>query len=283
MKQIALIFISMAMLFLGCQKEHPSIGDPPTNEEASFTYTPSSASANIIEFSAASSDFQYIWDFGNGTKGQGASATSSYPYAGTYTVTLTVFNKGGSKSSSQQIVIAQDDLSLLNNPLFTMLTGGISGTGFKTWAVDSISSGHLGVGPDPISALGNVPEWWAAASMEKAGCGLYDDRYKFYLDGFKFDMENNGDVYVHNSLSASFPGSFLNLSDYTAPYTNQLNESWLLTEGADTTITISNNAFIGFYTGVTTYKIIDITDSTLYLQYGHSSGGLLWYLKLKKI
>jgi hypothetical protein len=103
----------------------------------------------------------------------------------------------------------------------------------------------------------------------------------YYLNGFKFDMINHGDVYIHNSLSATFPGSFQNLGDFTAPYTDQLNESWLLTEGADTTITISNNAFLGFYTGVKTYKIIGVTDSTLHLQYAHHAGGLLWYLKLK--
>jgi hypothetical protein len=91
---------------------------------------------------------------------------------------------------------------------------------------------------------------------------------------------SNGNVYVHNSLASSFPGSFQNLGDYTAPYANQLNESWILTEGTDTTLEISNNAFIGFYSGVHKYKILSITDSTMWLQYKHHSGGLMWYLKL---
>jgi hypothetical protein len=60
-----------------------------------------------------------------------------------------------------------------------------------------------------------------------------------------------------------------------------MDESWTLVEGADTTITLSNNAFLGFYTGVQTYKILDITDSTLSLQYKHHAGGLNWYLRLK--
>jgi hypothetical protein len=60
-----------------------------------------------------------------------------------------------------------------------------------------------------------------------------------------------------------------------------MNESWTLLENADTTITISNNAFMGFYTGVHSYKILDITDSTLYLQYKHHAGGFNWYLRLK--
>jgi PKD repeat protein len=221
-----------------------------------------------------------MWDFGNGIKKQGNTVVASYPYAGTYTITLTVFNKGGSKSSTQDIIISQDDLSLLNNPFFTKLTGGASGPGYKTWHVDSVSTGHLGVGPDPESALGPVPEWWAAGANEKPGCGMYDDRYIFYLNGFKFDMVNHGDAYVHNSLAGQFPGSFQNLGDFTAPYTDQLQGSWLLTEGDQTSISLSTNSFLGFYTGVNEYRILEITDSTMHLQYKHHAGGLLWYLKL---
>jgi len=279
----SLFLFSLVALFLAssCQKDHPDMGDAPSAADALFTYAPSAANPNVIELTAANPTLQCMWDLGNGTKINGSTVTATYPYAGTYTVKLTVYGKGGSNSSTQQIVIANDDLSLLSNPIYGMLTGGTGGLGYKTWVVDSIAVGHMGVGPDPVSALGNVPEWWAAGSLEKAGCGLYDDRYRFYLNGFKFDMVNHGDVYIHNSLSATFPGSFQNLGDFTAPYSDQLNESWLLTEGADTTITISNNAFLGFYTGVKTYKIIGATDSTLHLQYAHHAGGLLWYLKLK--
>ena len=84
-----------------------------------------------------------------------------------------------------------------------------------------------------------------------------------------------------STIAASFPGSFENLADFTAPYPNQMDKSWNLVEGAENTITISNGAFIGFYTGVNTYRILELTDSTMYLQYGHHLGGLNWYLRLK--
>jgi PKD repeat protein len=269
------------MLLFACKKENPQLGPEPTAADAAFVYTPSAGNANIIEFTANNPNLQCLWDFGNGTKAKGASVSSPYPYAGTYTVKLTVFSSGGSKSSTQEITIAQDNLGLLNNPIFILLTGGINGPGYKTWVIDSTATGHLGVGPDPISPLGNTPEYWSAGALDKAGAGLYGDKYVFHLNGFKFDMINNGDVYVHNSLAANFPGSFLNLGDFTAPYADQMNESWTLLENADTTITISNNAFMGFYSGVNTYKILDITDSTLSLQYKHHAGGLHWYLRLK--
>lgn len=149
-----------------------------------------------------------------------------------------------------------------------------------TWYVDSLASGHMGVGPDPESALGPIPEWWSAGPGEKPGTGLYSDRYTFYLNGFGFDMVTNGNIYIHNSLAASFPGSYQNLGDFTAPYPDQLGESWSLDE-TENTITISNNAHLGFFTGVREYRILEISDTTMSLQYGHHEGGLFWYAKLR--
>jgi len=277
MKVILSIF--SILILISCHK-NSQLGNPPTQQDASFTYAASDTNANVIVLTSNNPNILCMWDFGNGIKKQGNTVVASYPYAGTYTITLTVFNKGGSKSSTQDIIISQDDLSLLNNPFYTKLTGGASGPGYKTWHVDSVSTGHLGVGPDPESALGSVPEWWAAGANEKPGCGMYDDRYIFYLNGFKFDMVNHGDAYVHNSLAGQFPGSFQNLGDFTAPYTDQLQGSWLLTEGDQTSISLSTNSFLGFYTGVNEYRILEITDSTMHLQYKHHAGGLLWYLKL---
>ena len=154
--------VALALLVsVGCKKE-PSLGDPPTAEDAEFTFMPSATNPNVIDFTANNTTLQANWDFGNGTTGEGTNVSSSYPFAGTYTVTLTVQNSGGSASSSQQIVIAQDDPSLLSSPIYALLTGGSS----KTWAVDSVRPGHMGVGPNPSGAAGDYPEWWAAGSTE---------------------------------------------------------------------------------------------------------------------
>lgn len=282
MKQARFLTFAMVSIIAlaSCKKDEPTLIDPPTAEDAQFTYVPSADNPNIIEFMASNPDMTASWDFGNGSTGTGTNVSATYPYAGTYTVTLTVLNQGGSNSSTQEIVIANDDLSLLDDPIFNALTGGTGGPGSRTWVIDSTVAGHLGVGPDPESALGAVPEWWAANPLDKAGVGLYNDRYVFTLNAFKFDMINNGDVYVHNEFAADFPGSYENLTDYTAPYTDQLNESWTLNMDDDTTISISGDAFIGMWTGVQEYRIILLNDTALWLQYKHATGGLNWYLKL---
>lgn len=276
------LFIGIAIMGLAsCKKVNPELGDPPTQADAQFTYTESIQSPNIIIFTLANPEMRAIWDFGNGTKAEGTTVSGVYPNAGTYTVKVTVFNKGGSATSTQDILIAQSDPTLLDNPLYDKLTGGVNGPGSKTWVIDSTASGHLGVGPDPISAAGAFPEWYATSPLEKSGTGLYDDKYTFSINGFVFNMEVDNEVYVHNTLSGNYPGSYQNLGDYTAPYTDQMNESWSLIEGAnDTTFTLSGNSFIGMYTGVQTYRILEISDTSLWLQYKHHAGGLNWYLKL---
>ena len=278
---ITSISILLTVVISACKKDNPQLGSPPNEADAIFTYAPSDTNDNVIVFTATNPDIINMWDFGNGLTGEGAVVSSIYPNAGNYTVNLSVFNSGGSKTSSQEIIIDQTDPGLLDNPIFTMLTGGINGPGFKSWYIDSTTVGHFGVGPDPVSPLGYTPEWWSAPEMAKPGCGMYDDRFIFYLNEYRFDMITNGDVYVHNTIADQYPGSFENLADFTAPYNNQLNESWSVIEGSDTTITVSGNSFIGFGTGVNTYKIIELTENSMYLAFGHHTGELMWYLRLK--
>ena len=281
MKFYWLVFIAaFTLLFYACNKKDLQLPEPPVESDAAFTYSPSAANDNIIEFTASTSGVIAKWDFGNGALGSGTNISATFPNAGTYQVTLSIFAPGGSVSSSQEIVIKETDLSLLNSPLLVKLTGGSTGDGFKTWVLDSANSTHFGVGPDPVGSQGNFPEWWAASPGDKNGCGLYNDRYVFHLDNFKFDMITNGDVYVSNELAADFPGSFENLGDFTAPYSDQIDELWTLTEDEDTMLSVSGSSFIGFWSGVADYKVIQLTDTSLWLQYQHHAGGLLWYLRL---
>ena len=241
---------------------------------ASFSFQVSPDNDNIIIFTADNDDVECSWDFGNGTFGSGLTDTAEYPFAGSYDVTLSVFNPQGNAQSTKTITIDQDDISLFDNPLHLIITGGTTGPGFRTWHIDSACTSHLGVGPPG----GNNPDWWTSGDNEKPGCGIYDDRYTFYLSGYQYDMVTNGDVYIHNTLASSFPGSFENLYDFTAPFSDQLNESWDITE--DSILSVTNSSFVGFYSGVNEYKITALTDTSMWLTYGHYDASLQWYIRL---
>jgi PKD repeat protein len=270
------------MMFLSsCEKEEPpTLGTGPSEADVAFTFAATAENANIIEFTAPNANLVAKWDFGNGTAGEGAVVKGSYPLKGTYTVTLTVFNSGGSRSASKDITIAEDDPSLLSNPLYTILTGGSAGKGFKNWVIDSTRAAHMGVGPNPSSALGDVPEYWAAARLDKSGTGLYSDMYKFSLEAFNFDHITNGLVYIDNEQSANFPDSYENKGDFDAPYDNQTGK-WSIVEGADTVLKIDGKGFLGFFTGTREYKVVKISENELTLRYLDASNpDLAWYIRL---
>ena len=278
---ILLLFITI----VSCKREDPQLGDPPTTADAEFTIATSPTSDNIIIYTATNSDIIAKWDFGNETKGEGITATGLYPNKGTYVVTLTVFASGGSVSNSKEIVIVNDDFTLLDNPIFTNLTGGIS-IGSKTWIIDSVTDGHFGVGPNPSSAAsGDSPEHYAATGCEKLGCGMYNDRYTFRLDGFKFDMETKGDVYLNTKQASNFAGNYPSpAGDLTAPYSDQLDESWSITEEEEVILSLTGGSFIGYNTGVNQYKIVSLTENEMFLrQLDAADGALAWYIRLKPL
>jgi PKD repeat protein len=64
-------------------------------------------------YAAGSSDpdgntLSYVWDFGDGTTGNGVTASHTYRSAGTFTCTLTVYDgKGGVGTDSQTVMVIQ--------------------------------------------------------------------------------------------------------------------------------------------------------------------------------
>ena len=88
---------------------------PPDGLRPSFTFTPSSPTANqtvLFDASASTSPsnnpiVSYTWDFGDGSTGSGITASHQYASAGTYAVTLTVTDGvGRSRQTSQTINVA---------------------------------------------------------------------------------------------------------------------------------------------------------------------------------
>ncbi|HYG21076.1 MAG TPA: PKD domain-containing protein [Ohtaekwangia sp.] len=274
----SILWMLTLLLVHACKDEDPQLGAVPTQADAAFTFTPSAENDNIIDFSSPTGAFLKKWDFGNGTKAEGDNVKGVYPLQGTYEVTLTVFTSGGSISTKQTVEIAETDPTLLDLPVYNMLTGGKDAPEGKKWIVDATTGGHFGVGP----AAGTGPDWYAAAANEKAGAGLYDDEFTFILNGFSFVQTTNGDVFINTQQAANFPGAVANAGDFTAPHTAPDDLSWTVTEDGDNQfLTISTGGFIGYYTGVSTYQIMTLEENKLVLKYYDAANAdLAWYLRL---
>lgn len=286
MKRIIIINI-LSLLVFSCDplgEKDLKLGAPPTAEDAVFTYAPSAENDNIINFTAPSGAFLKVWNFGNGTTARGNSVTGIFPLKGTYEVTLTVYTSGGSMTSKQTVVIEETDPTLLDIPVYNMLTGGNDKPEGKTWVIDATHAGHFGVGPNPSDPnVGDYPNYYAAGVNEKAGAGFYDDEFTFKLEGFQFTQETNGDVFLNNKYASDFPGAYANVGDFTAPYDAPDGLTWSITEGegGDQYLTLSGEGFIGYYTGVHTYKIVSLSENEMFLRAEDAAdAGLAWYMRL---
>lgn len=278
---ILLAFAAMAIL-PACEPEEdakPDLGPAPTSESVTFTFEYDSANPNIVHFTNTTPDgFIAKWNFGNGSSADGQEATAAYPLRGDYTVTLTVFTKSGRASNSQVVSIAQTNPEMLNTPEFAKLTGGPDQLEGKTWVIDGTRAGHMGVGP----AGSKSPEWWQAPPLDKQGLGLYDDEYTFKLIDFKFELNNNGDVFV-NGAHAGDLGGTPGAGDQAVQYSFPADLNWSISDGPNGArlLTISNGATIGFYTGVSTYEILSLEENEMFIRFLDAKDpALAWYHRL---
>ncbi|MBL6444737.1 PKD domain-containing protein [Fulvivirga sp. 29W222] len=279
--------LALLILVTACDpygEEDLELGPPPTAEDAVISMTANAENANIIHFKNASSAFLKVWDFGNGSGAKGDDVTGIFPLKGTYEVTLTVYTSGGSISSSTTVEIAETNPLLLDIPVYNMLTGGADAVDGKTWVIDATRSAHFGVGPNPSDpAVGDYPNWYAAGINEKAGAGLYNDKFTFKLDGFSFAQKTDGDVFINTLQAGNFPGAFENAGDYTAPYTAPDNLTWSVSEDTDgnQVINIKNGGFIGYFTGTYNYQIVSLEENELFIRYEDTENPeLAWYQRL---
>ena len=258
-----------------------ALGAEPQVSQLAFTATPTAAKANVVEFTNISSvPGVALWDLGNGTTAEGTTVQGQYPYAGTYTITMTLYTAGGSATMTQDITIANDDATLLDTPWFNALTGGASATNGKTWVFDQYHENHFGV-DDANAYPRSSGFWWGCPAEGKEGSSLYEQEFTFVLDGTQLIWKNKGNIYTNaNGMNALGTGGTENpvVGDYDCPYTPADNLTFSLNE-ADKTLTLSGGAFLGHYAGTSTYYIEKLTDDELwvYCKSTVEAGNAWWY------
>lgn len=263
-----------------------ALGEMPTPEQLDFTSTPTAAKANIIEFTNTSEITGVAtWDLGNGSKIKGEAVTAQYPFKGEYTIVMNLYTTGGSATITRIITIANDDMSLLNTPMYNALTGGASNLAGKTWVFDQYHSGHFALGP----ANGSSPSWWSCGVEDKAQSCMYSQEFTFTQVGVKLNWKNNGYVYTNESGRVSLAAQgFTNsvvpgAGDFDVAYIPKTAYTFALDETAKT-ITLSDGAFFGHYTGTSTFDIVTLNENELYVKCNSKveSGNSWWYRFIPK-
>lgn len=266
------------------ENDDHALGAAPQESQLAFTATPSSGQPNSIQLKNESSVAGVaIWDMGNGTTSKGQEVKAEYPFAGTYTITMSLYTTGGSASISQAITVNQDDMSLLDTPMYNALTGGASNLSGKTWVFDQYRDGHFGVGPADATS----PDWWSCPAEGKNGSSLYTQEFTFTQVGVKLEWKNNGYVYSNEPGKDALGGEFVSdpggAGDFDVKYEPKAAYTFSLNE-TDKTITLNDGAFFGFYTGSSTYEILLLTEDELYVKNKSAveSGNGWWFRFIPK-
>lgn len=271
----------LSTTFTGCkpqEMEDYEMQAAPSETNVKFAFTPQVDKPNRITFKNQSTvPGIAVWDFGNGQTGKGNEVVMDFPLKGEYLVKLTLYTNGGSAESAQTITIAATDASILDTEMYNFLTGGLAKAEGKTWVFDSYHAGHFGVGP----AGGTSPEWWVAQPEDKLKCSLYKNEFTFKVDGTQMIWTNKDSVYT-NKLGLDKLGGASSeppAGDFDVYYKPKASYTFTLNENAKT-LTLSDGAFVGHYTGSSTYQILKLTEDELYLKVISAvEPGNAWYYR----
>lgn len=184
----------------------------------------------------------------NGAKGIIAAA-------GVYDVEVQIGNRHGVSEGSKTYQIVIENSIIDYTPYLRRLTGGES----KTWCFASDKPGHLGCGEPGTDGL----NWWSAQPNDKAGVGLYENRFIFgastATDGgtYTYDPGTSGTVYVNTGITSMPPYSDVNPgdgNDYSAPAERQETTFMLTTEGPDLFLVLPQGTLLGYVPNIEIYN-----------------------------
>ncbi len=275
--------------------------------------------SGFVNFTAtADNAITYNFVYGDGFNDANTSGVASHrfsiPGINTYTVVVNATGVGGAQSSAS---VSFDLFSSFDDQeAKALLTGAPTTTGpndqvtlneipagttySKTWYWDSAATAHLGVGPatPEIGADGfYYPQWYQASPFEKEteGC-VYDDVFVFEISEgniLSFQHNNQGASYF-NSAHAAAGGGTAGGGDACLDFDTSTISAVVLAPSAvpwdevpdpdftarGTIMNFSNSGFMGYYAGASSYDIISITETELYVRFYDSlDPALAWYQK----
>jgi len=223
-----LAFIALSGLVLGsCEPtelQKPDIGDAPDASDLQITITPGADAFHFTIENTSSVTGIATWDLGNGNTANGNEVEAYYPLPGTYSIALTLYTKGGHASITKDQTTTETDWAYFTDPVMTILCGGAEAINGKTWVMDSLATGHMGVGPSLESSF----SWWAASPLAKSYKGLYDDELTLKLTGFAAVYDNKGVSYVKDFRISdpAYSNPRINDTDYMVDYPGPINGTW---------------------------------------------------------
>ena len=274
-----IIFFTVALfLFAACTKSNIDLEAPIPKKDVNIivqaTDTP-----NIYRFINAQIGRTATanWDLGNSVTATGDTVYGRYPFAGTYLVTLNVFNGITGVTDSVKVNFPKDNVSL--DTVYTCLTGGYDSTNGKVWVIDSSRKNTDGSSALPVFILNsgsNTPK-------DYSGTGLYNSSWTFWLQGNKCVYDNKGYSLCHssrlseiNSLWGTFNQTGTVGGDPYGTYVPKTSpQTWTMTiRNGIHYLQMQGGAFVLFYRGCAEgieYQITSINKNEMVLTHFETS------------
>ncbi|WP_300027883.1 glycoside hydrolase family 16 protein [uncultured Maribacter sp.] len=293
MKNLKYIMVSLFAVLMSCDGDEIDI--PESVMPSNLTVSAQNLGEGVFEFSASATNANYYhYDFGDGTSALETSGltTKTYDEIGdnSYTVTITAGSTEGKKISETLNVSVS--LAFTDTETISFLTNNSS----KTWFLAAAQPGHLGLGPAREGIDGDwwYPKWYSASAFEKCGTDdsdcLCDDELTFSVDdsgALTYMLDNKGQTYFNVGHKAVVGGA--EDIDFCYDFDTTGSKSVVLSEVSgnvpddQTTgiqMSFSDGGFMGYYVGSSTYEILSISDTELYVRtYDTENADLAWYHK----
>ena len=306
MKNIKKITMLLIILFsfFSCQEDNSSFGElvAPSNlaveteivgQDASNPYGDGSGKVNFRATANNAISYKYIFSDGNTINSP--SGELQYPFTTNgiieHTITVIAYGTGGISTSTTINLTVFSDFS--DEEAITLLSDDSS----KQWYWSASEPGHLGVGPNSTDETQNYYGfWYQAVPWEKAGSPdsscLYDNVLTFFIDNgqLKYQLDNGGKTFFNTAYENVVGGSAgqdmcydydvtgvknVTLSPSTSFVTQNTNAA---SQTRGTVINFSDNGFMGYYIGQSSYEILSLTSNRMVVRaiMGNDTG-LAWY------
>lgn len=310
-KYIVIFIFVAGFSITACQDDEASIGDiiAPSNIVLTAeivgvdALNPNGDGSGFVNLTAtANGAITYNFSFGDGLSEIAPSGEITHRFSivglNTYTVVVNAIGTGGISSSTS---INIDVFSSFDDPEAKDLLSGGTGSS-RTWYLAASEVAHLGVGPENsvVDTEGYwYPKWYAAQPFEKCGIEisncLCDDELIFSLstDGqLTYELNNNSGTFFnagHQDIVGGSVGedacfdfdtsgtSIVSLAPTSIDWTTVLDPDFT---SRGTVMNFANDAFMGYYVGSSSYEIISITETSLYVRtVDGQNPDLAWYHK----
>ncbi|MES2862812.1 MAG: family 16 glycosylhydrolase [Bacteroidota bacterium] len=298
------ILVTLTFLLVSsCQEDDNSFGDlsAPTNLvvqtdiQGDDVSNPNGDGSGIVDFVAtATNAISYKYVFSDGTSANAPSGQYqkrfTQPGVNEYTVTVTASGKGGVSTTTTFNIEVRSDFT--DDEAVQFLTGGSQ----KNWYWSASEPGHLGVGPNNSDATQNYYGfYYQAAPWEKAGSPesscLYENVLNFSLNGgqLNYQLNNGGSTFFNSAFNSVVGATSSSDGCYTydtsgvktvtlSPSESVVVANNIPNQTRGTMLNFSDNGFMGYYIGQSSYEIISITANRMVVR--AVMGGnpaLAWY------